>query len=168
MKKAFTLIELLVAILILSMVMLFLYKSYADMNRANQTYTKAVKKLSQKELLKKTFYLDLMMASKESFIIEHLDKEFDFISFRTKHSLHRRINPFVCYIVKEKILYRLESRLQILSKDINRDRAFDIDKIKKISKLKLFGTRDNKKEYYLLDTRITEDEKILLKIKVLN
>ena len=168
MKKAFTLIELVVAILILSILMLFLYKSYSDLNRANKTYEKAVLQLNKKELLKKTLYLDLLMAYKKSMLIDNIDQHFDFVSFMTKHSLHRRINPYVTYIVRDDILYRLESLKQIVSRDINRDIAFDVDKIKSITKFKLFGTRDIKKELYLLDLRLSEDERILLKVKVLN
>ena len=168
MKKAFTLIELVVAIIILSILMVFLYQSYADLNRVNKTYTKAVEKLKTEELIKRAFYLDLLEAYKESVFIQHIDKKFDFISFMTRHSIHRRINPYVSYIVKEKVLYRLESLQQIKSLDINRDIAYDIDKIGEVKKLKLFGTRDNKKEYFLLDLELIEKPKILFKIKVLN
>ena len=168
MKRAFTLIELLISISILSILMLFLYKSYADINRSNKTYAIAVKKLSRNELIKKTLYLDLLLASKKRMIIQHIDKEFDLISFQTTNSLHRRINPYVCYIIREKELYRLESLRQITSSDINQDIAFDVDKITGVKKFKLFGTRDNKKEFYLLDMISKSGEEILLKIKVLN
>jgi len=168
MKKAFTLIELVVATIILSILMVFLYRSYADLNRVNKTYTKSADHLREEELIKKTFYLDLLLAGKESIVIQQIDKQFDFISFMTRHSIHRRINPYVSYIVKEKVLYRLESLQQIKSLDINRDIAYDIDKIGEVKKLKLFGTRDNKKEYFLLDLELIEKPKILFKIKVLN
>jgi len=168
MKKAFTLIELMISIMILSMLMLFLYKSYSDLNRSNSSYTEAVKKLQRDALVKKTLYLDLLMASKKRMIIQNIDREFDLVSFETKHSLHRRINPFVAYIIKDGILYRLESLLQVTSIDINRDIAFDVDKIAKVKKFKLFGTRDNKKEFYLLDMRLENKEDILLKIRLLN
>jgi prepilin-type N-terminal cleavage/methylation domain-containing protein len=168
MKKAFTLIELLISISILAILMLFLYKSYADINRSNKTYAEAVEKLSTKELLKKTLYLDLLMASKKRIIIQNIAKDFDLISFETKNSLHRRINPYVCYLVKEKQLYRLESLRQITSIDLNRDIEFDVDKLPKVEKFRLFGTRDNKKEFYLLHVQFKDQEEILFKIKVLN
>ena len=168
MRRAFTLIELVVAILILSILMLFLYKSYADLNRANKTYGEAVEKLHKKELFKKTFYLDLLLAYKKSLIIKNIDREFDFISFMSKNSLHRRINPYVSYIVRDETLYRLESLKQIVSTDIDRDTSFDVDKIAKIKKIKLFGTRDEKKDFYLLDLRFANGEKLLFKIRVLN
>jgi len=168
MKKAFTLIELMISIMILSILMLFLYKSYSDLNRSNKHYTEALSELTRSELLKKTLYLDLLLASHKSFIIEHVEKEFDMISFQSKHSVHRRINPYICYLVKDKKLYRLESLLQITATDFNRDIAYDIDKIAEVKKFKLFGTRDNKKDLYLLDMRLKNSESTLLKIKVLN
>ena len=168
MRKAFTLIELMVSITILSILMLFLYKSYADLNRTNKTYTLALQKLQKRGSVKKTLYLDLLMAKKSSILIEKSDKTFDFVSFMTKNSLHRRINPYVTYIVKEKVLYRLESRRQIKTIDINRDIAFDIDTIGDVEKFKLFSTKDGKKEFYLLDLEMSKKEKILLKVKILN
>jgi prepilin-type N-terminal cleavage/methylation domain-containing protein len=168
MRKAFTLIELVVAIIILSILMLFLYQSYADLNRVNQSYAKAAQRLKKEGILKSTLYKDLILASKNSIIVAHIDKEYDFVSFMTKHSLHRRINPYVAYIVKGEVLYRLESLQQIKSVEIDRDRAFDIDKIGAIKKFKLFGTRDNKREFFLLELILKGQEKILFKIKVLN
>ena len=44
-RNAFTLIELLISITILSIIMLFLYKSYADLNKTNKVYEKEVAKL---------------------------------------------------------------------------------------------------------------------------
>jgi len=168
MKKAFTLIELVVAIIILSILMVFLYKSYADTNRVNKTYAKAVYKLTKEKLIKRTLYLDFMQAHKKSIFIQHIDKNFDFISFMTGHSIHRRINPYVSYIVKEKVIYRLESLQQIKSLDINRDITYDIDKIGVVEKFKLFGTKDNKKEHFLLDLELLKNPKILFKLKILN
>ena len=168
MKKAFTLIELMISIMILSILMLFLYKSYSDLNRSNRQYTSALESLNEKELLKKAIYLDLLMASKSHMIIQNIDREFDLISFKTKHSLHRRVEPYVCYIIKDKVLYRLESLLQITSIDINRDIAFDIDRVAKVKKFRIFGTRGKDKELYLLNMRLENNEQILLKVKVLN
>jgi prepilin-type N-terminal cleavage/methylation domain-containing protein len=168
MRKAFTLIELVIAIIILSILMLFLYQSYANLNRVNQGYSKVVEKIKKEGVLKSTLYRDLVLASKNSVIIEHIDKEYDFVSFMTKNSIHRRINPYVAYIVKGKILYRLESLQQIKSVEIDRDRAFDIDKIGVLKKFKLFGTRDNKREFFLLELILEGHEKILFKVKVLN
>jgi prepilin-type N-terminal cleavage/methylation domain-containing protein len=168
MRKAFTLIELVVSIIILSILMVFLYQSYADLNRVNKSYTAVVEKLSKEGLLKKTLYRDFLLASKNGMIVRHIDKKYDFVSFTTKNSIHRRINPYVVYIVKEKVLYRLESLHQIRSPGISREVTFDIDKLGSVEKFKLFGTRDNKKELFLLDLAFKGDEKILFKIKVLN
>jgi prepilin-type N-terminal cleavage/methylation domain-containing protein len=168
MRKAFTLIELMVAITILSILMVFLYKSYADLNHTNESYAKAVQKLNKEALTQKTIYLDLLLANKKSMIVQKRDKDSDFISFESKHSIHRRINPFIAYIVKKKILYRLESLEQIKSWEIDSNIAFDIDKIGSMTKFKLYPTRDGKKELYLLEMEISKSKQLLLKIKVLN
>jgi len=168
MRRAFTLIELVMAVLILSILLIFLYKSYADLNRSNRVYTEAAKQLDTKARLKKSIYLDLLLASKESILHEQEDQKFDFISFMTEHSLHRRIKPYVSYVVKEHILYRLESREQIKSQDIGTDIAFDIDKIGNVEKLKFFPEKKDKRAFYLLDLRLKGEEQVLLKIKVLN
>jgi prepilin-type N-terminal cleavage/methylation domain-containing protein len=168
MRRAFTLIELMVAITILSILMVFLYKSYADLNHVNKSYAKAVQTLNREALTQQTVYLDLLLANKKSIIVQKRDKNFDFISFESKHSIHRRINPYIAYIVKEKVLYRLESLEQIKSWEIDSNIPFDIDRIGSVKKFKLYPTRDNKKELYLLDMEMPKSKQLLLKIKVLN
>lgn len=154
--------------MLLSILMLFLYKSYADLNRSNKQYSVALDQLNKRELIKKTLYLDLLMASKKYVIIQHTQREYDFISFKTKHSLHRRIEPFVTYLVKDHFLYRLESLYQITSININSEITFDVEKLQRVKKFKLFGTRDHKREFYLLHMKLKDNEDILLKVKVLN
>jgi prepilin-type N-terminal cleavage/methylation domain-containing protein len=168
MKRAFTLIELMISIAILSILMLFLYKSYAELNLSNKIYTTALGKIQKSQKLKKVLYLDFLVAEKKSMLIDNVDKESDFVSFMSRNSLHRRIEPYICYLVKNKKLYRLESRLQITSRDINRDIAFDIDEVGEVSKFKLFKTRDNKGEFYLLDLKLKKKAPIIMKLKVLN
>jgi len=168
MKKAFTLIELMVSISILSILMLFLYKSYADLNRNNNVYHEAVKKLHKTEQIHKVLYLDLMLASKKHFISQKIDKSYDFISFMTRNSLHKRINPYVAYLVKDDTLYRLESRKQIKSTNIARDIAFDIDKIGEVKKVKLYIGQDTEKRLTLLHIIFVDQPPLLLKNKILN
>jgi prepilin-type N-terminal cleavage/methylation domain-containing protein len=167
MKRAFTLVELLIAVLILSILMTFLYKSYADLNRVNKSYKGEVNSLKKSQKIKQVFYLDLLLAHKSTLILDNKE-EFNFISFMTKNSLHKRINPFVSYIVKDNILYRLESLQQIKSIDFSSDISFDIDKIGEVNRLKLFTTRDAKSDLYLLDLALKGQPKILFKIKMLN
>lgn len=166
-RGAFTLIELMVSIVILSILMLFLYKSYADLNKTNKVYEAEVKKLKKASLLRETLYLDILLASKESMVITHESPEFDFVSFSTVHSLHRLIKPYVAYIIKEGMLYRLESNKKIDSAQISREQQFIVDKIGKVVKFKLF--RATKAiPLFLLDAEFQGLAPFLVKIKALN
>jgi prepilin-type N-terminal cleavage/methylation domain-containing protein len=58
MRKAFTLIEMLISISILSIMMVFLYQSYAALNGSNNLLHKELNKIKDKELKKKVIFLD--------------------------------------------------------------------------------------------------------------
>jgi prepilin-type N-terminal cleavage/methylation domain-containing protein len=167
MRRAFTLIELLVSIAILSILMLFLYKSYAELNRVNAVYTKEVESLQQFERIKKTLYLDLSFAKKRTIVIDNGDKDFDLLFFQVNHSLHQRINPYISYIVHDKVLYRLESLQKISKYPIDGDIAFVIDKLGSVEKFKIFPMRGDNTQY-LFDVKFTNRVRIILKVKVLN
>ena len=167
-KNAFTLIELLVSITILSIVMLFLYKSYADLNKTNKSYEKEVLKLQHTSRIKQVFYLDLLVASKGTLIVLHQDAKFDFVSFTTEHSLHRLIKPYVAYIVKENTLYRLESNQVIKSTEISREQPFIIDKIGSVKKFKLYTSLSKEEGIVVLEADFKDTASVVLKIKTLN
>ncbi|MEN4053661.1 MULTISPECIES: prepilin-type N-terminal cleavage/methylation domain-containing protein [Sulfurimonas] len=169
MRKAFTLVELMISIVILSILMLFLYKSYVDINKMNKVYAGAVTSLEKKERFKRAIYLDFLLGSKRAFFLQSDDKKFDLVSFMTKHSLYRRVQPYVTYMVRDNILYRLESRRQIKSLNVDRDTEFDIEALGELKKFKVFPTR-NKSEMglYLLDIEFVKKSPILLKVKLLN
>ena len=164
-KNAFTLIELLISIAILSIVMLFLYKSYADLNKMNKVYEKEVSKLEHTSRIKQALYLDLLLATKKTLILSHQDAKFDFVSFTTEHSLHRLIKPNIAYIVKEKILYRVESNKAIKSVEIPREQLFIIDKIGSVEKFKLYTSAGG---IVMLEAEFEDAAPIVLKIKMLN
>ncbi len=166
-KNAFTLIELLIFITILSIVMLFLYKSYADLNKTNKVYEKEVLKLQHISRIKRVLYLDLLLLTKATLTVSHQDAKFDFVSFATEHSLHRRIKPYVSYIVKENILYRLESNKAIQSTEISREQPFIIDKIGSVKKFKLYLPK-KKEEIVVLEADFKDASPAILKIKALN
>jgi prepilin-type N-terminal cleavage/methylation domain-containing protein len=166
-RAAFTLVELLISIVILSVLMLFLYKSYVELNSFNRVYKTEVEKLQRFERIKKRLFLDLSLAKKRSLILINSDKAFDMLSFMSSHSVHQRINPYITYIVKDKVLYRLESRRQIKSSPVKSDISFDIDKLGAVEKFKIFSIRGNI-EYYLCQVKFRDKAEILFKVKVLN
>jgi len=167
-KSAFTLIELIISIVILSILMLFLYKSYATLNKSNSFLAKEVQKISSLELLKKTIYLDFAAALKESVVILPQDQREDVVFLQTSNSIHQRINPYVAYIVKDKILYRLESLKPFKEYPLVADSEFVSDKLGEVKSFRVYSSNEQAKKSYLMSISFAEKEEILLKLSILN
>ncbi|MCX6076233.1 MAG: type II secretion system protein [Campylobacterales bacterium] len=171
MKRGFTLIELLISITILSIMMLYLYKSYASLNYSNNFYKKEVKDIKEEESLKKVIFLDFSLALSKSTTILNQDKKEDVILMQSSNSLHNMYNPYVAYLVKDKKLYRLES-LRPLFYPLNVDSEFSVDIIGEVNSFRVYKSDrkigDTVPELFLLYVDFKEKKDILLKIKVLN
>ena len=168
MRKAFTLIELLISIMILTILMLFLYKSYAGLNRSNQILAQEIEKLQTVQLVKKAFYMDFTLALNSSIVILKQNTKEDVVYLQTSSSLHKRINPYVAYVVKDKILYRLESLHRFKEYPMGADADFEADKIGKVKIFRVYASNDGSKSLYLFHVIFEDKEEILLKVKVLN
>jgi len=173
MRKAFTLIELMISIVILSILMLFLYKSYAGLNKSNIVFAEEVQKVSKIERLKKVIYLDYSLAIKTDInsstikIINQAKNE-DVIFMQTSNSIHNRVNPYVAYIVKKEKLYRLESLKEFREYPLGTDSEFVVDELGNVKSFRVYKSREASKELYLVHMAFKEENEILLKIKVLN
>ncbi len=170
-KTAFTLIELIISIVILSILMLFLYKSYATLNRSNTLLKTQKEKLINIENIKKCIYLDFAMAIRNgnSYIqILRQDKRKDVVFMQTKHSLHKRINPYIAYIFKDKVLYRLESLKPFKVYPLGTDSEFVGDRLGKIKIFRTYKSREKKSNLYLVHILFQDKREILLKTKVLS
>lgn len=168
MRKAFTLIELLISIVILSILMLFLYKSYASLNRSNALLSKEVSKLKTTQLLKKTIYMDFTLALKNSVKILKQDKQEDVVYLQTSNSVHKRINPYVAYILKDKKLYRLESLRPFKEYPMGADAEFVSDMVAKAKSFRVYPSTTQRKYLFLVDLVPVNRDEILLNIKALN
>lgn len=169
MRRAFTLIELMISILILSIMMLFLYKSYEGLNKSNKVLAQEVEKISKKELIKKTLYLDFsLQVDKNSTMILPQEKTEDVVFLQTKNSVHKRVNPYVAYLVKEKKLYRLESLEMFKEFPLNMQSEFVIDELADVEIFRVYASKDVSKNLYLVHLVFKDKEEILLKIKALN
>jgi len=166
-KKAFTLIEMIIAISILSIMMLFLYQSNASINKSNIFYKHEVDKLNSIELKKKIIFLDFSLMFNKSDVIINQDKKIDFIFMQSTHSLHRRVNPFIAYIVKNEKLYRLES-LKKLKSPLDLESKFDIDYLGKVNIFRVYKQTNSKKGVFLIHIDFKNKDEILLKINALN
>jgi prepilin-type N-terminal cleavage/methylation domain-containing protein len=166
MRRAFSLIELLVSIVILSLMMLFLYKSYANLNRSNIFYGEEVAKITKVQKIKKIFFLDITQA--QSITILNQERDEDVVFLQTKNSLHHRIEPYVAYIVKEKKLYRLESLREFKEYPLVAESDFVVDELGDVALFRLYASQDTQKHLYLLHALFEDKEEILLKLKALN
>ena len=170
LRAAFTLIEMMIAISIFSIMMLYLYKSYATLNISNENLKVEVNKIKNMQKIKKVIYLDFTLAlynSRNIINIENRDKGEDFVFFQSSHSIHNRINPYITYIMKNEKLYRLESLKRISTYDLASDAEFDIELLGEVNSFKVYKTT-NKEASYLVAINFKKMDNILLRINPLN
>ena len=174
MRKAFTLIELVISIGILSVVMIFLYKSYASLNQSNSFYKKEVSQIKSQQLKKRVLFLDFSLALPKSINILNLDTKENVVFLQSSNSMHNRYNPYIAYIFKDSKLYRLESLNEFLEYPLSADAEFSVEYFGEAESFRVYksSTKEDKsstkeKELYLVHIDVKEDEDILLKIKAL-
>jgi prepilin-type N-terminal cleavage/methylation domain-containing protein len=165
MRKGFTLIEMMISVTILSIIMLFLYKSYAELNLSNKTYEHALDKLQTFELVKKVLYLDFSLADKVQILKQ--DKQHDVVFLSSMHSIHERINPNIAYFVKENHLYRLESFRPFRTYPLDAQSDFVADDLGEVRLLRIYPGKADK-TFFLLHILFSKKEEIILKVKALN
>jgi prepilin-type N-terminal cleavage/methylation domain-containing protein len=166
MKKAFTLIELVLSIVILSVMMLFLYKSYAGLNKSNKLFATEIEKISKIERVKKVIYLDITQSM--SLRVQNQSNTEDVVFMQTSHSVHGRFQPFVAYIVKEKKLYRLESLREFTEYPLAVDSEFVVDELGEVEIFRLYTSRELAQGLYLAHALFESKDEVLLKVKALN
>jgi len=169
MRKAFTLIELMISIVILTILMLFLYKSYSALNKSNSLLLEQVQKISQVELLKEVIYKDFSVARREdtnisSVLILNQSKKEDVVFFQTTNSIHQRVNPYIAYIVKDKRLYRLESLKPFKEYPLVADSEFVVDELGEVKIFRVYKSKDVQKSTYLFHALFENSQEILLKV----
>lgn len=164
MRKGFTLIELMISIVILSIIMVFLYKSYAELNAQNKKYEQVSSEIKKFELIKEMLFLDISLSKSKSMTIIHLDPKEDIVFFQSAHSIHDRIHPYIGYIVKDQKLYRIESLRPLKSYPIESNIDFDIDLLGDVENFRLYPAISSKEEY-LADISFKQKQRILIKIK---
>lgn len=175
MRKGFTLIEMMISISILAIMMIYLYQSYASLNISNDIFTKATKKITQSEQKKQVLFLDFSLALKDANATINIlpqDAKEDVVFMQSRHSLHRRYNPYIGYIVKNKKLYRIESLKPLREYPLSVDSEFVADELGEVNGFRVYKN-DKKKdqnasEAYLVHIDFKEEDDILLKVKMLN
>jgi len=143
-REAFTLIELLISVTILSIMIIFLYKSYSSLNYSNKTYKQESTKIKDHQMKKKVIFLDFSLKTSKDINISNQDKHKDIVFFQSSNSIHKRYNPHIAYIAKGEKLYRLES-LKKLNYPLSSESIFDVDYFGEINDFRVYkATNTNK------------------------
>lgn len=171
-RGAFTLIELLISISILSIMMIFLYKSYASLNSSNTLYKKEVKKITDEQMKKKVVFLDFSLIIYKSVNIVNHEKNEDLVFMQTSNSIHDNYNPYVEYRVKNSKLYRLESFKPFDENPLDSQSRFTADELGAVNSFRVYKSDNNASgnipNTYLVHIDFKNQDDILYKIKALN
>ena len=168
MKRAFSLIELIISISILSLMMIFLYKSYASLNLSNKVYEKKSTKIKDMQEIKKIIFLDFSLKLQTKYEILNRTAKEDVVFFQTSNSIHKNYNPYVAYVVKESKLYRLESLRRFEEYPLSSHMMFDIYEIGDIDSFRVYKSRNQDEEIFLVHVAFKNKEEMVLKIRSLN
>lgn len=166
-KGAFTLIEIIIAITILSIMMLYLYKSYASLNLSNTFYQKEATQIKETKSKQKILFLDFSLLLLGEHEILKKDRKEDVVFLQTSNSIHGRINPYVAYVIKDARLYRIESYKKMTMENFGVERALDIDDFGEVKKFRVYEN-NSEKLYFLIDVAFENSSNLLLKVRSLN
>lgn len=169
-RNGFTLMEMMVSITILSIMMLFLYKSYADLHKSNAYFQEQSGELHNYLKKKQTLFLDFTLAHFESIRILNQEKNEDVVFLQSSNSLYGRINPYIAYIKKADKLYRLESLKPFKEYPLESRHDFFGESLGKVERFRVYPQQGENKadKGYLIHIDFVDDEDILYKINPLN
>lgn len=108
-KSGFTLLEMLIAIVIFSLISIYLYQTLSTLRQSNERHGHKIGTVTDEYTFIKVMFLDLALSIGGSVDITEEDTKLDEIWMQTSHTLHRRTLPYVGYIVRNGVLYRIES-----------------------------------------------------------
>lgn len=167
LRTAFTLIEIVIAITIFSIMMLYLYKSYASLNLSNTFYQKEATQIKEIKQKQKIIFLDFSLLLFSEYEIIKNDKKNDTVFLQTSNSMHGRINPYVAYVIKDSRLYRIESYKKITAENFGIERVLDIDDFGEVEKFRVYENSSDKL-YFLIDAAFKNSSNLLLRVRSLN
>lgn len=163
MKRAFTLIEMLIAVALLSVITLFLYQTYASLQHSNRFYGEELSEASREQKLRKTIYLDLSLSMPGSVTLINIDKNADVLIMQSSHSVHRRIMPYVAYLVKDDHLMRIESSEKLVY-PLSGEEEMVIDDLEEIKTFRVF----QKENSFLVHLEEADKKMLLFRTNRLN
>lgn len=175
-RAAFTLIELMISITLLSLMMIFLYQSYASLNKSNTLYTQESQKIVKEDKIKEILYLDYSLALHDTIKIIHQEKNEDVVFFQSSNSLHKNYNPYIAYVKKEDTLYRLESLSKFKEYPLTPESKFVVDELGEVNSFRVYKSKKKSDTNstplpanYLIHIDFKNSlEDLLLKVNLLN
>jgi len=142
-RKAFTLIELLISVTIISIMIIFLYESYAQLNHSNKIYKQESDEIKKHQIKKKVIFLDFSLKTDKEIKILNQDKHRDVVFFQSTNSIHKRYYPYIAYIAKNDKLYRLESLKEFKEYPLANESIFDVDYLGDINDFRVYKPKIN-------------------------
>jgi hypothetical protein len=85
---------------------------------------------------------------------------------QSSHSIHKRHNPYIAYIVEDFKLYRLESIHEFKAYPLSVGGEYVADCLGEIDSFRVYRSKDDEGSF-LVHADFKKDEDILLKIKAL-
>jgi len=155
-RKAFTLIELMISVTIISIMIVFLYESYAQLNHSNKIYKQESDEIKNHQIKKKVIFLDFSLKTDKEMKILNQDKHKDVVFFQSTNSIHKRYYPYIAYIAKADKLYRLESLKEFQEYPLTNESIFDVDYLGKINDFRVYKSKNNKSEE-VIDNNSTDN-----------
>ena len=143
-RKAFTLIELMISVTIISIMIIFLYESYAQLNHSNKIYRQESDKIKNHQTKKKIIFLDFSLKTDKEMKILNQDKHKDIVFFQSTNSIHKRYYPYIAYIAKADKLYRLESLKEFKEYPLTNESIFDVDYLGEINDFRVYKANPKK------------------------
>ena len=170
-KSGFTLIEMMIAIAIFAIISLFLYQTYNSFHRSGKQLQHQSDMIVRFEKIKKVLYLDFALSLDKNATIINQERDEDTVILHTSNSLHKRINPYVAYVLKQQHLYRLEGLKKFIY-PFDADTAADVEDFGEVTRFRVFSAlkkdNNNTQALYLLDARFKNMGNVLYKVHVLN
>ncbi|MDX1296453.1 MAG: prepilin-type N-terminal cleavage/methylation domain-containing protein [Sulfurimonadaceae bacterium] len=163
MRRGFTLLEMMISIVIFSLITIYLYQTLGTLRQSNAYHSDKLGEVGERGLILKTLFLDLSLSAKGSVEIIKEEKLVDFLFMQTSNSVHRRIMPYVGYIVREDVLYRIESPVKI-ERPIEVTDHIIVDKIGPVEIFRLYSNAT----HFLLNIKFKNSTEQLLKVRALN
>ena len=163
MRKGFTLMEMLISVGLLSVITIFLYKTYASLQHSNRFYGEELSSASHEQKLRKTIYLDLALSMPKSIKLVNIEKSSDVLIMQSSHSVHHRIMPYIAYLIKDKRLLRIESSEELIY-PLSGEEEMVIDDLAEVRIFRVF----QEENAFLVHIELSDKKMILFRTNRLN